>query len=540
MAGTGQGQRMLPTEQSFLRRLGIVPLLAGYAALHALATACGYALIPPSLSQAVFWPAVGLLLAALVALPKRRWAVFVVVAIVVEAAVGALFDNVVNESTTLWSWRLFFPLTNALASVIGALWVLYVLGWPPNANLRALALSVIGAAVASAAGAVAGTFGVTQLADQPRNLTFQLWWASNLLGIVAVAPAVLGLLVRPARELVAYGRAEAVGLWVSGVFLTLLVFGHDGGYVLWQAPYVLFPVFVWAGMRFPPLHVALLGLAFAIVASVMTLAGEGPFAADAADTLAAVTPLQYFLVVTLVTALGLARAIDDHRQTTAALDDTGRALQRTARDLVGAEEAARRTIAQDLHDGLAQLIAGLRLLLAPLISDPARPDSAEILERARTILSEAETQTRDLLADLNPPGLYDIGLEPAFEALAARHERLHGLVFKVDVDGSEANLPAARRALLFRLAAELLMNVVKHAGTRQAQLRVELGAAGDRLVVSDEGAGFDPVGLAAPGQAGGMGLASVRDRVAANGGSIDIRSAPGAGCQVTIWLPAVA
>jgi signal transduction histidine kinase len=269
----------------------------------------------------------------------------------------------------------------------------------------------------------------------------------------------------------------------------------------------------------------------------MTKAGMGPFAEDARDLLEAVTPLQYFLVVTLVSALGLARAVDDHRRTIARLEATGAMLRKTARELVSVEELARRGIAQDLHDGLAQVIAGLRMMLAPLVADPRRDDAGRILGQARTMLNDAESETRSLLADLNPPGLDDAGLLRALEILADRLEARHGLDVSMDVEGEVETLAAGRRALLFRLASELLMNVAKHAGVTEAALQIEANAGGDRLVVIDRGRGFD---MSAPNRRttrGGMGLASVHERVAALGGTVEVRSAPSEGCRVEVWLP---
>ncbi len=522
-----------------LAHIGLVPLLGGYGLVHAFATACGYALIPSGLSQAIFWPAMGLLLAVLVAAPTRRWPALLAVAIAAEIVTGIITDTLTESDPVAAGWRVFFPVTNALVWVVGAQWIRLVVGWPPQPSLRALTAALLGAAVASAAGAFLGALGMFYLRGQPFAPSFQLWWTSDLLGIVAVVPALLGLLVRPADEVVAHGRIEAVVLWGIGAVLTVLVFGQRPAGGLFQVPYVLFPLFIWAGVRFPPLHVALFGLAFAFLASVMTKAGLGPFAADARDLLDAVTPLQYFLVVTLVSALGLTRAVDDHRRTIARLEATGSKLRQTARELVSVEELARRGIAQDLHDGLAQVVAGLRMMLAPLVANPRRDDAGEILGQARTMLGEAETQTRSLLADLNPPGLDDAGLLPALEVFTDRMQRRHGLEVSIGAEGEGGivALAAERRALLFRLASELLMNVAKHAGVTEAALQVEAGAGGERLVVVDRGRGFDPSAPIRRTTRGGMGLASVRDRVAALGGTVEVRTAPGEGCRVELWLP---
>ena len=520
-----------------LARLGLAPLLAGYALAHALATACGYALIPPSLGQAIFWPAAGLLLAVLVASPPKRWPALLATAIAAEVLAGLAMDAAAGNAPVGLGWRLFFPVTNGLVSLVGAQWVRLVVGWPPQPSLRALTLALLGAALASAIGAFVGVLGLFYLAGQPFLLSFQLWWTSDLLGIVAVVPALLGLLVRPAAEVSAYGRREAIALWIVGLLLTLMVFGQRQGDGLLQVPYVLFPLFVWAGVRFPPAHVALFGLAFAFLASAMTRIGLGPFVADARMMLEAVTPLQYFLLVTLVTALALARAVEDHVRTIARLEATSGELRNAARELVSVEERARRGIAQDLHDGLAQVIAGLRMILAPLVADPRREDAGEILGQVRGMLGEAEGETRNLLADLNPPGLDEGGLSRALESLAERLRRRYSLEVSLDLDGGVDSLGPDRRALLYRLASELLMNVAKHSGASAAALRLDVTTFGESLAVTDEGRGFDASVPIRRTTRGGMGLASVRDRVTALGGTVGIHSSPGKGCCVEVWLP---
>lgn len=132
------------------------------------------------------------------------------------------------------------------------------------------------------------------------------------------------------------------------------------------------------------------------------------------------------------------------------------------------------------------------------------------------------------------------GLAMGLESLAGRMERLYSLEVSLHLDGALDSLGPERRALLFTLASELLMNVAKHADVREAVPRLEAGVGGESLVVADYGRGFDPSAPIRRTTRGGMGLASVRDRVDALGGTVMVRTAPGKGCRVEVRLPLAA
>jgi signal transduction histidine kinase len=95
------------------------------------------------------------------------------------------------------------------------------------------------------------------------------------------------------------------------------------------------------------------------------------------------------------------------------------------------------------------------------------------------------------------------------------------------------------RVLLYQLLRELLFNVIKHAGTGRARLTAERDGEHVRVVVEDEGTGFDPAELEEP-QADGLGLPSVRERLELVGGQLDVASAPGQGTRVSITVPTTA
>ncbi|MDL5159689.1 sensor histidine kinase [Actinomycetospora termitidis] len=210
-----------------------------------------------------------------------------------------------------------------------------------------------------------------------------------------------------------------------------------------------------------------------------------------------------------------------------------RQRERLLRHAVEASTAERRRIAQDLHDGVVQELTGITYGL-----DATRlrggPEAGVATESA-TRLRESIGSLRTLLVDIYPPNLAEEGLGPALHELAAglRRRRPTVAVHLDDVD----EVGPAEAALLYRATQETVRNIVSHAGAEHVQLTLTTVPDGWRLDVADDGRGFDPNEAAARRAAGHLGLRSITDLVEDAGGSVDIRSAPGAGTTVTVRLP---
>ncbi len=235
--------------------------------------------------------------------------------------------------------------------------------------------------------------------------------------------------------------------------------------------------------------------------------------------------------------------IAEHRRARQEIERYQRQLRRLAAELSLAEERERRAIATDLHDHLGQALAFVKLRLSEFAGNAMfcgfETDLAEILR----LVDQSIRFTRTLTGELSPPVLYELGLGPALEWLGERFAAKHGCRVTVDAAGSGAATAQEARIMLFKAAHELLTNSAKHA--RPGRIRVSLRRAGTdlRLEVEDDGDGFDPAVLAAAeatGEPGGFGLFSIRERLRHLGGRMDVRSAPGSGCTVTLQLPAAA
>lgn len=213
-------------------------------------------------------------------------------------------------------------------------------------------------------------------------------------------------------------------------------------------------------------------------------------------------------------------------------------IQGLVEALTSAEETERNRLSDLLHEDLQQVLQAVRIKLENL----SRPGdlSGEHLDQVEDLkewTEEAIRVTRGLSARFAPP----IGSEPLTDSvrwLASRMEETYGL--SVSVQGNEALgvLDETLKTLLYRAVRELLFNVVKHAETDEARLFLSRTAPEEnqgrlRLVVEDEGEGFDPETRSGAGR----GLQSVRERVRAVGGSVDITSRPGDGTRAVIKVP---
>jgi signal transduction histidine kinase len=211
-------------------------------------------------------------------------------------------------------------------------------------------------------------------------------------------------------------------------------------------------------------------------------------------------------------------------------------LQQYARQLVGAEERARRATAVDLHDGIGQQLVGLALTLEAAVSR-ATPEMRLVLRDAAQTVREVQSITQRVIADLSPPGLYELGLEPALKWLSVYMRGRDNLQVDLSVAGDAAAYDLELRVLVFKLIRELLRNVVKHSGVRSAAVTVTQTAEELRVVVEDNGVGFEYQLSLFEARPEGFGLWSIADRVRTSAGEMSVETAPGRGCRVTVVFP---
>jgi PAS domain S-box-containing protein len=216
-------------------------------------------------------------------------------------------------------------------------------------------------------------------------------------------------------------------------------------------------------------------------------------------------------------------------------EDRTRLLQRTN----AAIEAERNRIARDLHDGPIQGISATSLSLEAVKLMMESGDLAEALETLRKIcgeLGEEAVNLRRIMSDLRPPVLEERGLIPAVRELCDRWQRELEVPVSVKAD-PHSEVPDDVETLAYRVVQEALSNVGKHAAAGRVMVRIEAGSGTLRVEVRDDGRGFDPENAREFLRMGKVGLASMRERAELAGGTLTIKSSPGAGTVVLAMLP---
>lgn len=209
-------------------------------------------------------------------------------------------------------------------------------------------------------------------------------------------------------------------------------------------------------------------------------------------------------------------------------------LIRRASERAGEQERAR--LARELHDSVAQALYGITLgaktARATLGRDPEKTRAS--LDYTIRLAEGGVSEMKALLFSLRPDALEEGGLIAALTQNAHALEARHGLTVHAGL-GREPRLSPAAQAAAYRVIQEALHNVVKHASASQVWLGVREEGGTVTLTVRDDGRGFDPAAL--PG--GTLGQRSMRERAQGAGGTLDVRSKPGAGTAVTLTLPTV-
>jgi PAS domain S-box-containing protein len=193
----------------------------------------------------------------------------------------------------------------------------------------------------------------------------------------------------------------------------------------------------------------------------------------------------------------------------------------------------RQRLAHDLHDSVTQSLYSLTLLAEAarrVVGTDQRHHVAEYVTRLGEAAQQALKEMRLLLYELRPLALQREGLVGAVQQRLDAVEKRAGVETRLLVEG-RLTLPAPAEVELYHIIQEALNNAMKHAAARSVTVRIRAEGARVEVTVMDNGRGFDPHGA---GDTGGLGLLSMRARVARLGGALTIRSQPGEGTTVTV------
>jgi PAS domain S-box-containing protein len=213
--------------------------------------------------------------------------------------------------------------------------------------------------------------------------------------------------------------------------------------------------------------------------------------------------------------------------------------QRQRRSEAEAIDADRLRIAQEMHDGVAQDMAALRLKLSLwrdwVDAEPERMQSE--LDQTQDTLDAAIEDIRRAIYALRPLALDEMGLLPALPRYIADFNDQNDVYVQVQIDVAGESLPADLELPLFRVVQEALNNVAQHAEAGLAWVRLQASEDTINLTIRDNGRGFDVASLSGAGRSGHLGLIQMRERIKQAGGQLTVASQPDKGTEIRVDLP---
>jgi PAS domain S-box-containing protein len=226
-----------------------------------------------------------------------------------------------------------------------------------------------------------------------------------------------------------------------------------------------------------------------------------------------------------------------HKELEQRVEERTAELRRLSSQLIDVQEAESKRIARELHDGIGQLLAAIKLGLENAISklpENTAMESVESLKALIPLMQEVSDEVRKIHRNLRPSLLDDLGIIATISWFCREFERLHSDIrIEKQINIEKKGVPDSLKTVIFRILQEALNNVSKHA--KADVVRVALTRADDQieLFIEDNGQGFDiDHALSLEGLERGFGLTSMKERAELLGGSFAIESTPGAGTTI--------
>jgi PAS domain S-box-containing protein len=209
-----------------------------------------------------------------------------------------------------------------------------------------------------------------------------------------------------------------------------------------------------------------------------------------------------------------------------------------AKQALGVQEEERTRLSRELHDDVGQSLTALKLMLRRVQQNCSHGQATECLQQANEATEHLMADVRAIAYRLRPSQLDDLGLMSSLRWHLDKVARPAGLEVVLSGNLGNERLSEALELCCFRVAQEALTNVLKHA--RASKLEVGLNRLDSRILLTlrDNGAGFDVTRhYLVPDNSRSLGLIGMRERVAAMGGRLEVKSSPGQGAEIRAWFP---
>jgi signal transduction histidine kinase len=487
---------------------------------------------------APFWPPNIILFCALLLVPERRWWHFIAAAF--PAHVAAELQVGMPAIPLLVAF-----VTNCTVALLNAFAVRRLLGGPPwFGSLRKAGLYILITAGASpAVSALGGAFVPILGGGAAENywLFWTYWYSGNALTSLTIGAAFFTWTSEGPHSSALTSRqrlAEAAVLTVLLVVACVVAFEVNakslGSSFLPAVFYAPLPFVLWATVRFGAKGASSAIMVVTLVLIWRTSQGSSLFVGSS-DPEMNVLALQLFLIGLSAPVLLLGATIDELR-------NAEQVTRQLAGSILTAQDRERRRIARDLHD-----TTGQNLIVASLLIERVRkavPDAERAtVKQLDDTIQQSISEVRTLSYLLHPPLLDEAGLDAALHHYAEGFSRRSGLRVELDVASDLDRLPDNVELALFRVVQEALSNVTRHSGSPTAHIQLNRYWAGGqryvRLAVRDNGNGTAVAGSKPTWSLrsqGGVGLASMRERLHQIGGRLELESASGS-TVVTALVP---
>lgn len=214
-------------------------------------------------------------------------------------------------------------------------------------------------------------------------------------------------------------------------------------------------------------------------------------------------------------------------------------LRHLSRQVLLAQEEERKEISRELHDEIAQTLAGINIHLAALKVEAAvntKGLSKKIASTQRLVERSVKIVHR-FARELRPTVLDDLGLIPALHSYMKDFTKRTGILIKLTAFAGVEQLNNAKRTVLFRVAQAALVNVAQHAQATHVKVNIRKLPAGVCLDIHDNGKSFEVESVLFSKKNKRLGLIGMRERVEMVGGSFSVESAPGKGTTINVRIP---
>jgi signal transduction histidine kinase len=215
---------------------------------------------------------------------------------------------------------------------------------------------------------------------------------------------------------------------------------------------------------------------------------------------------------------------------------SGRSRERDVSHIDHLERQLRR-MALDIHDSLAQSLCAAQLQVETIDSlAESRQQHAEVAA-LRNLLDHALEEIRNLVSELRPDAVDEIGLPAKLRSYISQVQQRTGMTVGLVVDGECPELSPSAQIAVLRIVQESLNNVRKHAHVDHADVYLRFSPEDLVCRITDGGVGFDPDAVAPGDREVGHGIRGMKERAELLEGEVDVQSTPGRGTSVTVRIP---